>query len=283
MPRLSTVGAGPGGAGTGNVVGPAASVDGEIALYSGITGKLLKRATGSGVVHATSGVYSVANVVESEITLADNTTNNVATTKHGFAPKLPNDATKYLDGTGAYTTPPGTGVSGALILLEQQTASSSASLDFTSFISSTYDTYIFELLNVLPATSTDDLWLRMGTGGGPTWDTGANYTWAHGQNSQIPNATNLGTAGDTKIKLAHSLSNTSTDGVCGYVRLYTPQSTASHKFVTAQLTNVDSAGNFVQVHDAGRYSSTTAVTGIRFLMSSGNIASGTIRVYGLTK
>jgi hypothetical protein len=37
----------------------------------------------------------------------DNTDLNVSTTKHGLTPKLPNDATKYLDGTGAYTVPAG--------------------------------------------------------------------------------------------------------------------------------------------------------------------------------
>ena len=46
----------------GKVSGPASSVDGEIALFDLTTGKLLKRATGTGVVHATAGVYSVANV-----------------------------------------------------------------------------------------------------------------------------------------------------------------------------------------------------------------------------
>lgn len=35
----------------------------------------------------------------------DVTTNNVTTSAHGLAPKLPNDATKYLDGTGGYTVP----------------------------------------------------------------------------------------------------------------------------------------------------------------------------------
>lgn len=45
------------------VDGPASSVDGEIALFDSTTGKLLKRATGSGYVKATSGVYStVADV-----------------------------------------------------------------------------------------------------------------------------------------------------------------------------------------------------------------------------
>lgn len=44
------------GAGTGDVVGPASSVDSEIALFSGTTGKLLKSATSTGALYATSGV-----------------------------------------------------------------------------------------------------------------------------------------------------------------------------------------------------------------------------------
>lgn len=44
-------------------------------------------------------------VTEAMQLLADNTTNNVSTSKHGYAPKAPNDATKYLDGTGAYSVP----------------------------------------------------------------------------------------------------------------------------------------------------------------------------------
>lgn len=45
--------------GTGDVSSnTATSVDSEIALFSSTTGKLIKRATGSGIVKATSGVYS---------------------------------------------------------------------------------------------------------------------------------------------------------------------------------------------------------------------------------
>jgi len=46
------------GAGTGDVVGPAASVDGEVALYDSTTGKLLKRASATGMAKLTSGVLS---------------------------------------------------------------------------------------------------------------------------------------------------------------------------------------------------------------------------------
>lgn len=48
------------GAGTGDVSGPAASVDSEIALFNSTTGKLIKRASISGLAKLTSGVLSAA-------------------------------------------------------------------------------------------------------------------------------------------------------------------------------------------------------------------------------
>ena len=52
----------PAGGGTGDVVGPAASIDSEIALFNSTTGKLLKRATGTGPAKLTSGVLSAAAI-----------------------------------------------------------------------------------------------------------------------------------------------------------------------------------------------------------------------------
>lgn len=48
-------------------------------------------------------------LAEAALALTDVTTANVSTSAHGFAPKAPNDATKYLDGTGAYSVPAGGG------------------------------------------------------------------------------------------------------------------------------------------------------------------------------
>ena len=47
------------GAGSGDVVGPVSSVDSEIVLFDGITGKLVKRATGSGFATVASGVLGI--------------------------------------------------------------------------------------------------------------------------------------------------------------------------------------------------------------------------------
>lgn len=46
---------------SGEVVGPSSSVDGEVALFDSTTGKLLKRATGSGPARLTSGRLSTGN------------------------------------------------------------------------------------------------------------------------------------------------------------------------------------------------------------------------------
>jgi hypothetical protein len=46
--------------GTGDVAGPASSVDSELALFNSTTGKLIKRASLTGLVKATSGVASAA-------------------------------------------------------------------------------------------------------------------------------------------------------------------------------------------------------------------------------
>jgi len=51
-----------------------------------------------------TGANIKALVTDANMTTTDITTNDVSTSKHGFAPKAPNDATQFLDGTGAYDT-----------------------------------------------------------------------------------------------------------------------------------------------------------------------------------
>lgn len=47
--------------GSGDVVGPASSVDGELALFDSTTGKLIKRASSTGIIKTTSGVIGTAS------------------------------------------------------------------------------------------------------------------------------------------------------------------------------------------------------------------------------
>jgi hypothetical protein len=53
----------------------------------------------------TGTVTISCTIDDATLPMSDITTNNVSTSQHGFVPKLPNDATKFLNGQGAFTVP----------------------------------------------------------------------------------------------------------------------------------------------------------------------------------
>ena len=56
-----------GSSSAGSVTGPTVSVDGEVVLFDGTTGQVIKRLTGTGLVHATAGVASVGTAAYADI------------------------------------------------------------------------------------------------------------------------------------------------------------------------------------------------------------------------
>lgn len=199
------------------------------------------------------------------------------------------DVSDILDGAADpfLRTSASGGSGGALVLLEQHTASASATLDFTTAITSTYDTYLIELLNVIPATDAALLWLRVSTDGGSTFDTSASYSDElfafNGGGSAASGAT-----GGTKSILTRTVRGNgsapgSSWGVTGHLTLYDPLSASLYKQFVGEVHYYHSAGVRDRGVVGGAWESATAVNAIRFLFSSGNITSGTIRVYGIAK
>lgn len=80
---------------------------------------------------------------DAALSTSDVTTNNVSTSKHGFTPKAPNDASKYLDGTGAWTVP--AGGSGGMTLVEAKTiTSNSTTVTFSGLTGNSDITYLLQ-------------------------------------------------------------------------------------------------------------------------------------------
>ena len=262
--------------------------NGSADVKIGVAGQLVPAGGSSGEVLAkSSGTdYDTAWTSPSGLSLEVNGTPNGDQALLNL--KAGTNVTLTDDGVGGVTiAASGGGGSGGLVLLEQHTASSSASLDFTSAISSTYDEYVIECVNVVPATNGVNLVMRCSTNGGSSYDSGSNYFW-DGGSWRAGAGFAVGGGTDTSISLTAanglSISNDSKWGVCATLRLYNPLSTGVYKQVIGKAIMIYVSTTIrVMIEIGGQYTSLTAVNAFQFLFSSGNIASGTIRVYGLAK
>jgi len=180
---------------------------------------------------------------------------------------------------------------GNQILLSEQTASASASISFTSGIDSTYPIYKFEFINWHPATNNQ--WIRME----PSINGGSNYNAVNSTSShfrayhdEADSATSLGYYGDGDLAqstdgqiLCTEVGNGNDNSACGTLFLFNPSSTTfvKHYLSNFQVLYNASAGYSMNNYVGGYINTTSAVNAIKFRFNSGNIDSGTIKLYGI--
>lgn len=270
---------------------PAANTAPDGSMYSCSTHGLIYKSNYAGNSWATWATLGGAAVDDATIATTDITTNNASTSKHGWLKKLDNDATHFMDGQGNWAVP-AAGSAGALVLLESHTAATSATLDFATrnaagqsgaTIQSDYDEYQIEIVGLRPATNSVSLWMRVSTDGGSTYDTTAIYSYADYRFISSGSAPG-GAVTQAQFQVTNgtdTVANTATAGVNGSLKLFNPLSTVVYKYLRGSLEYVST--NLEGTIWVGGYASTTAINAFRFLFSSGNIALGTIRVYGVAK
>lgn len=179
-------------------------------------------------------------------------------------------------------------VDAKLTLIDTKTANNSATLDFTTGIDGTYDEYLFEIIGLIPVASLTELRALMSVNGGSSYDSSAVYSRAVSTLSAaaVPVLAHSGVNGSgTWIALSGSLvANSAAVGINGSAKLFAPANAVRHKYMRAFCDYFDGDTNVYQRADClGVYGVTTAINAIRFAMSSGNISSGTIRLYGIGK
>lgn len=186
------------------------------------------------------------------------------------------------DGSGFYTTLVAGGA--GMTLLSTAVASNSATVDFTG-IDGTYDDYVVLLDNVVPASAAA-LWLRTSTDGGSSFDAGASdYIYGGYISRSAGTSAVVSNTGGSVINLSGgtSVSTTASDGgITGQVQLFSP-SAAAYTHLQASLTFATSSTALSHLDISGGRQSAADVNAIRFLMSTGNIASGTFKLYGIKK
>lgn len=178
--------------------------------------------------------------------------------------------------------PPPTSVTPGLVLLEQHTASTSASLDFTTFITSTYDNYMIQIVNLVPASDAG-IWMLVSTDGGGTWSN-SGYSWATWYASTNATSSGIFKSGSTSaFTLWQTVESTSSAGLSGRIVLNSPLSASFGKYFVHEGVAQQDSGDLYAYHGGLRWTTSTAVTALRFQASTGNLASGTIRAYGIAK
>ena len=180
--------------------------------------------------------------------------------------------------------------SGAINLITTNTISSGVtSSSFTSNIDSTYDTYMFKFINLHPATNNIKFQYNFTTDG-TNFNVSKTTTFFLAYHAEDGSATSL--AYDTNSDLANGtgyqffgndVGNDNDQGISGTMFLFSPSNTTFAKHFMTVTSVANQADLMVNVYTGGYCNTTSAITGVDFKANSGNIDSGVIKMYGLSK
>jgi hypothetical protein len=177
------------------------------------------------------------------------------------------------------------------VLLSTATASASSSIEFTSGIDSTYDVYQFEFNNIYRGAGGAYFRVNFSTDGGSNYNVTKTTTAFIAYHDEGNTATSLNY--ETGADLAQSTGyqsltyDQSTDadsGASGSLTLFNPSSTTYVKHFISRSNSASGGIGFyysTDLHVAGYCNTTSAVNAVRFIMNTGNISSGTIKMYGI--
>ena len=201
--------------------------------------------------------------------------------------KLSNNGVKNATAIGSIT-----GL-GSMTFIKKLTASSSATLSFVDGASSvvldnTYKEYLFTFNNMHPATNDASFTFNMSVDSGSNYNVTKTTTTHRAYHAEDDSEAVL--EYDTGQDLAQStafqgilrfIGNGNDECASGEMFLYSPSSTTFVKHFIASGNAYYSGDYSFNDFTAGYGNTTSAVDAIQFKMSSGNIDSGDICLYGI--
>ena len=180
--------------------------------------------------------------------------------------------------------------SGDLNLITTNTISSGVSeSSFTSNIDSTYDTYLFKFINIHPANDGENFTVGFRDGSTDydatkTTTVFRAYHTENGSGAALGYRTSEDIAQGTGFQIINfEVDNDADSCCCGELFLFSPSSTTFVKHFISRGQTVQTASTSREDYVAGYCNTTTAIDGVQFKMSGGNIDSGVIKMYGLSK
>ena len=178
---------------------------------------------------------------------------------------------------------------GELTFISKQTASSSATISFTSGIDSTYKEYIFYFVNIHPQNDSVELQVNF-RDGGSSYDATKTTTAFMAHHAESDAYTEFSydggrdlaqSTGSQKLMAATSIGGDNDQSLSGFLHLFDPSNTTFVKHFIARTNTSGSGDSSSDTFIAGYCNVTAAIDGVQFDMSSGNIDSGDIILFGL--
>jgi hypothetical protein len=181
---------------------------------------------------------------------------------------------------------------GSMTLIKEQTASSSASISFVDgssdvVLDSTYPIYLFKFINMHPASDEVNFSVNFRDGGSSYDATKTTTAFAadHYENDSGATLFYWGSkdlAQSTSAQpIASAIGNDNDQSCSGSLLLFNPSSTTFVKHFISDANVIHASDLSLRQLSAGYCNVTSAIDGVQFTMSSGNIDAGTIKLYGI--
>lgn len=158
---------------------------------------------------------------------------------------------------------------GLILLSTQVISSSTTNVDFIAEMDGTYDKYILEFSNVVPVAAAV-MSARVYTGASTLESGAADYKTALATSSSMQLAANV----SATVALG---------GLNGSIMLHNVNKSTQNTLIDSDVNYESTTGVVGKNDQAFSFQKTTVITGIRFYGATSNIASGTFRLYALTK
>ena len=177
---------------------------------------------------------------------------------------------------------------GNLVKISASTASSSATISFTSGINSTYKEYLFLFNSIHPATDGANVQFQGSTDGGSNYNTTITSTYFQAQGNATETALeydggqDLAQSTNFQTILGKEPGNGNDESASGILRLFDPSNTTFVKNFLSVGNCQDTEAMSRQGFTGGYFNTTSAIDAVQFKMSSGNMDAGTITMYGVT-
>jgi len=182
---------------------------------------------------------------------------------------------------------------GSMIFIKKLTASSSATLSFVDgasgvVLDDTYKEYIFMWKDIHPQTDNISFQLNF-RDGGTDYDATKTTTYFRTYHNEDDSGSSLSyrsaedLAQSTGFQtIADANSNDDDHSHAGYLKLFNPSSTTFVKHFMLESHQSFANNSAHRTFVAGYCNTTNVIDGVQFKMSSGNIDSGVIKLYGIS-